>query len=347
MHEIIKVIQTGPNQRKIKLTLWIFSILAITVALALTYLIYHILSNTQQLAQLYIEVIKAAYQFAFIVVIGAIVSWLLSEYRRAQEQDEAKRDLYRKFLKDFLSAYNSSKRIRRILRARALSADKLIIKVEPYDEQMLALIDVQLRFEYLKKETENTDLFLRARDIALYLYSIESCLNDIINEYEKTYISMSNKSTYQLSDLEYLNDFIARPRKSKYFAPMFFEPADRVLDIMLKLLTKDKAEINYANNIEASIAGLKDEDSSVRWRAAKILGHLRTKDPKAVDSLIGALTDDSGYVRLRAAEALGKVKDTRAIEPLKKLLTRENESFIVTKEARRSLEKIEKDIDEP
>jgi hypothetical protein len=315
--------------------------------LALTYLVYPILSNTRQLTLLYIEVIKAAYQFAFIVVIGAMVSWLLSEYRRAQEQEETQRHLYRKFLKDFLYAFNSSKRIRRILRARALSADKSMIKIRPYNEQMMALIDVQLKFEYLKKEAENTDLFLRARDVALYLYSIESCLNDIIDEYERKNINMGDNSSYQISDLKYLSDFIAHPRKSKYFAPMFFEPADRVLDIMLRLLTKDKAEINYANNIDALILDLKDKDSSVRWRATKRIGHLRIKDPKAVDALIEALADDSGYLRLRAAEALGKIKDARAIEPLKELLTRDNESFIAKKEARRSIEKIEKNSDEP
>ncbi len=116
---------------------------------------------------------------------------------------------------------------------------------------------------------------------------------------------------------------------------------------MLKLLTKDKAEVNYAFNIDASIADLKDRDSSVRWRAAKILGHLGTRDPKALDALIGALTDDSIYVKLRAAEALGKIKDKRAIEPLKKLLTTENESFDVQEVARKSIEKIKKIIEEP
>jgi len=342
------VIQTGPPQRKIKLALCTFSILVLAVASALTLWFIPIFSNAQQLPQLYIEVIKATYQFALLIVIGGLmIPWWLSEYRRAQEQDKAQRDLYRKFLKDFLSAYNSSKRIRRILRARALSADKSTIKVEIYNEQMLALIDVQLKFEYLKKEAENTDLFLRAKDVALYLYSIESCLNDVIDEYERKNINMYNNSTYLIGDLKYLSDFIARPRKSKYFAPMFFEPADQVLDIMLKLLTKDKSEINYANDINAMIADLKDKDSRIRRRAAKRLGHLRIKDPRAIDALIGALTKDSGYLRLRSAEALGKIKDVRAIDPLKELLTKDNESLIDKREARRSIEKIEKDIEEP
>jgi hypothetical protein len=335
------------HKRNIKLILWASVILAIAVAFALTRLIYPILSNAQQLTLLYIEAIKAAYQFAFVVVIGAMISWLISEYRRVQEQNEAQRDLYRKFLKEFLFAYNSAKRIRRILRARALSADKSMIKIETYNEQMMALINVQLRFEYLKKEAENTDLFLRAKDIALYLYSIESCLNDIIDEYERKNITMSNNDTYKLIDLKYLKDFIAHPRESKFFAPMFFEPSDLILEIMLKLLTKDKAEINYSNNTDVLIMDLKDEDSSIRWRAAKRLGHFRIRDPNAVDALIGTLNDDSGYVRLRAAEALGKIKDVRSIEPLKELLIRENELFIVKKEASKSIEKIEKDIDEP
>jgi hypothetical protein len=269
---------------------------------------------------------------------------LLSEYRRAQEQDEAQRDFYRKFLKNFLSAYNSSKRIRRILKARVLDADKSTIKVESYNEQMLTLIDVQLRFEYLKKEVENTDLFLSVRDMAFDLYSIESSLNYVIDEYEKTYPMMNGITSFPISDLEYLKDFIARPKRSKYFGPMFFDPADRVLDIMLDILTKNEVEISYSSKIDDLTADLKDEDRSIRWRAAGKLGRLETKDPKAIDCLIEALTDESDYVRLKAAKALGKIGDTRVREPLDKLSNKVNEHPIVKKEAREAIEKIDENI---
>lgn len=329
------------RREKIKWIIWIFVIAALTIALILTLEISLLILNTPKLTLFYIEILKVAYQFTFIVVIGAGISWLLSEYRRAQEQDEARRDLYRKFLKNFLFAYNSSKRIRRILRARALSADESTIKVEPYNEQMLALIDVQLRFEYLKKEVENTDLFLSARDMALDLYSIESCLNYVITEYEKTYRIMD--TSFPISDLKYLKDFVARPKNSKYFGQMFFDPADRVLDIMLELLTKDNVKINYSNDIDDLAADLKDKDISIRLRAAIKLGNLETQDPK-VDHLIEALTDDSAYVRLKAAEALGKIKDARAREPLDQLKNKANEYPIVKKEARKAIEKIDEKI---
>jgi hypothetical protein len=277
-------------------------------------------------------------------VSGAAVSWLLSEYRREQEKDEAQREFYRKFLKNFLFAYNSSKRIRRILKARALHPDKSKIKVESYNEQMITLIDVQLRFEYLKKEVENTDLFLSVRDMALDLYSIESSLNYVIDEYEKTYPMMNGNTSFPISDLEYLKDFIARPKRSKYFGPMFFDPADRILDLMLDLLTKDEAKISYFIKIDDLAADLKDKDSSIRWRAAGKLGRLETKDPEAIDCLIEALADESDYVRLKAAKALGKIGDTRAREPLDKLGNNVNEHPIIKKEALESIEKIDENI---
>lgn len=205
---------------------------------------------------------------------------------------------------------------------------------------MGALIDIQLRFEYLKKEVENTDLFSKARDLALYLYSMESCLNDIIEEYENSYIKMSCNGEYPLNDLKCLKDFITRPKNSKHFAPMFFEPADRVLDTMLKLLTSDAREIEYTENKDALVKNLQEnKDSAIRWRAAKVLGHYR--NPNATDTLIEALTDKSGYVRLRAAEALGKIKDVKAKESLMKLIQDETEYYVVQEEAKKSLKKIE------
>jgi HEAT repeat protein len=56
------------------------------------------------------------------------------------------------------------------------------------------------------------------------------------------------------------------------------------------------------------------EDSGVQGRAARALG--KTKDPRAVDSLIEALKDRNAGVRFNAANALGEIGDARAVDPL-------------------------------
>jgi HEAT repeat protein len=68
------------------------------------------------------------------------------------------------------------------------------------------------------------------------------------------------------------------------------------------------------------IAGLGDEDSSVRADAAEALGELG--DPQAVDPLIAVLEDEDVFVRLAAVEALGKIGEASAVTSLTKTLWR-------------------------
>ncbi len=71
----------------------------------------------------------------------------------------------------------------------------MAIKAEPYSKQMQKLNDVQLKFEFLKKESINTDLFRDApnlSDLNSLLASIEGYLHDIISEYEQSYDKFSD-----------------------------------------------------------------------------------------------------------------------------------------------------------
>lgn len=80
--------------------------------------------------------------------------------------------------------------------------------------------------------------------------------------------------------------------------------------------------------IEPLVAVLRDSDSTVRSKAAGVLGVIG--DACAVEPLIAALQDDDGSVRSNAAWALGKIKDARAVEPLMKTLYDDNESVCNT-----------------
>jgi HEAT repeat protein len=66
--------------------------------------------------------------------------------------------------------------------------------------------------------------------------------------------------------------------------------------------------------VEPLTVALKDNDGSVRQRAAKALGEVN--DARAVEPLITALKDRDKFVRQTAAEALGEIGDPRAIERL-------------------------------
>jgi len=75
--------------------------------------------------------------------------------------------------------------------------------------------------------------------------------------------------------------------------------------------------------LEPLIAALQEKRSHPRdsWRrywTTEALGLLC--DPRAVEPLITALTDSEKGVREGAAEALGRIRDTRALVPLKHLL---------------------------
>jgi len=66
--------------------------------------------------------------------------------------------------------------------------------------------------------------------------------------------------------------------------------------------------------INRLIQELKDEDSSVRKKAAAALGEI--KDDRVVEPLIGALKDKDSSVREKAASAVGEIRDDRAADPL-------------------------------
>jgi HEAT repeat protein len=81
--------------------------------------------------------------------------------------------------------------------------------------------------------------------------------------------------------------------------------------------TESLIKIGYSA-VEPLISALDHEASSVRWRAAKILG--ATGDDRALEPLINALRDEDWQVRLYATDALGQLGDMRAVEPLNSVL---------------------------
>ena len=100
--------------------------------------------------------------------------------------------------------------------------------------------------------------------------------------------------------------------------------------------------LEYCGDKKAAVEALSkvvtaDSEATVRRAAAAALAKL--PDAAAVDALIKGLADDADAVRGLCATALGNVKDTRASQPLLKLLTTESKP-IVRLQAATALSKI-------
>ena len=96
------------------------------------------------------------------------------------------------------------------------------------------------------------------------------------------------------------------------------------------------------DNVEKWIAKLKKRNPESRQKAVEALGNL--KDTRAVEPLIRILEQDVSFVRWEAAEALGKIGDASAIKPLINALV---ETWYIQRKAEDALVRIGSPAVEP
>ncbi len=92
-----------------------------------------------------------------------------------------------------------------------------------------------------------------------------------------------------------------------------------------KYCVKALGEIMNPNSIEPLIKSLSDDNKWVRREASSALSKMGVD---AVEPLIKCLNDIDWRVKGAAAWALGNLKDDRAVDPLFKLLTENNNGFV-------------------
>ena len=143
------------------------------------------------------DVFKLTYQFLLLVVIGGALSVVYQEFRRhrddeakQREQDAARREaervLQRQFLADLVEVYQAAMKVRRLLQAKARehipATTVMLVHANPYEEQMLALLDVHLDFQSLESRAETISL---SRPITAKLAanprSIDKYFNEIVS----------------------------------------------------------------------------------------------------------------------------------------------------------------------
>lgn len=269
-----KSLNTKPFDSKIGV------VAGIAIFLAIVGIIFFILFNKNLQDFLGTEIFKLSYQFLLLVVIGGAVSLIFTEYTKAKEQrlkdtekDEERklkekekwesknneeRILQHKFYNDFIQAYDSAKKIRRLLRSRArilsqdagTNSEAIVIKTLRYDEQMQVLTNVQLQFEFFCEEVQsNRHLFSgvdELKNLSQDLKKIESYLNKIVGEYEDCYKSLPNQSfiddvpTIPIKNLPKLGEFIGKYENATSFKTEFKKPAKNVVAGLQKLLTSEK-----------------------------------------------------------------------------------------------------------
>jgi len=146
------------------------------------------------------EVFKLSYQFLLIVVGGGAVSLLYKQFSTERDEAQERRVLLRQMHSELLNAFNTAKRVRRTLRARARYfresdvTSPLIVNAKDYKEQMNILMDAQLTFEvYAKRAKESQLFFARGEELQTACRKVEEYLNDIIKEYEDNLREPLNK----------------------------------------------------------------------------------------------------------------------------------------------------------
>jgi hypothetical protein len=131
--------------------------------------------------------------FPAAVAIGTVLLNRAAKAREnARDQDKSRNDDRRAVLAQVISAYNETKKVRRILKANiATDAEtgESAIPCTVYEEQLKNLMDPQLRFELYKPSKDHTvNAFLRAfRDpdgMAKNMGELETYLNGVIEEYD-------------------------------------------------------------------------------------------------------------------------------------------------------------------
>lgn len=178
------------------------------------------------------DVFKLLAQLFVVTVLGAAATMLYADLSWAREKREQEREILRETLRQLIEAYNECKRVRRLLRARAVCTEhsgKKLVRRDRYDVLLERLNDAQLRLEFYKRYvTWNTDLFGEALGVAEHLEAGEKYLNLVVDEWENaTQECWSDESTGDLERFPKLKELIAAAEEG--FKPSVADPFETAL----------------------------------------------------------------------------------------------------------------------
>lgn len=178
------------------------------------------------------DVFKLLAQLFVVTALGAAATMVYADLSWAREKREQKREILRDTLRQLIEAYNECKRVRRLLRAKAICTDhsgKKFVRRDRYDVLLERLNDAQLRLEFYKRYVRwNADLFEEAVGMAEHLEAGEKYLNRVVAEWEEaTQECSSAESTRDLERLPKLKELIASAKEG--FGPSVADPVETAL----------------------------------------------------------------------------------------------------------------------
>lgn len=189
------------------------------------------------------DVFKLLAQLILISGIGGIGSFALAEFTRTRERRQQVQDLRRKAFSDLVESYHEAKRLRRLLRAKAVrmgsSSTKDIVDRDQYDSLLQRLNDVQLQWEfYVRYAKGNPDIYDAAGPkLVANLGPAEKFLGKVISEWEEKLATFSGEPPVQrLAELPKLAQFIDEADKG--FGPSVAEPIQNALISLAETITK-------------------------------------------------------------------------------------------------------------
>ena len=190
---------------------------------------------------------QKTYSFLLVVVIGGSISLVYKEYERDRQSKQQDLILIREFYDAIIGVYNDAKRIRRLVRARALinlsnSQLKSTIYVSKYeyDEYMQQLNGIQLTIELMIHQMQGApDLYGNDIGLKQSLSKMKNYLRKVLNEYEQSLRTFCvEDQRVPLAQLEILQQFIGTAVGDEYmdFMVGFVEPASHALNSIQKLI---------------------------------------------------------------------------------------------------------------
>lgn len=204
-----------------------------------------------------LEAFKLTYPFLLLVVLGGAISLVYKEFssernavraiqERLRNEAQRRRERWMALSRDLIETYSNSKRIRRLLRARALKkrgggspegvAAEMMLDVAVYDKLIQELNDVQLSFETQARLAEaDTSLETVAPGTRKHLRSIEKYLNRIIQENEDNLPTFTADSV-SLKSLPALKKYVGSYRDLHEFKAEFKEPLLAILTSLISPL---------------------------------------------------------------------------------------------------------------
>ena len=180
--------------------------------------------------EFWIDVAKAGLQVAVITFIGLLVNVLLKSVDERRRRDEQRLEVFR----SIILAYNQVKAVRRNLRTLGFlePPGKLnALQARGLREQMSALNDAQLSLEAIKREVDESRLFISKKEIVAELVIAEKYLTrDIHDRWEEAGgLVWEGSAPESLRPLALVESFIGRESDGhREFEMGFSDPLRRL-----------------------------------------------------------------------------------------------------------------------